>query len=75
MIVGFGSLKYNMENIECRRKNEICLFSFCWNVDSLEVPHASIFLQVIKVDHEAHGVDAPEDVEKIESLMREKNLF
>ena len=32
------------------------------------------FLQVIKVDHEAHGVDTPEDVEKIESLMREKNL-
>lgn len=31
-------------------------------------------LQVIKVDHEAHGVDTPEDVEKIESFMRERNL-
>ncbi|XP_024992821.1 3-deoxy-manno-octulosonate cytidylyltransferase, mitochondrial-like isoform X1 [Cynara cardunculus var. scolymus] len=30
--------------------------------------------QVIKVDHDAHGVDTPEDVEKIESLMRERNL-
>lgn len=30
--------------------------------------------QVIKVDHEAHGVDTPEDVEKIESFMRERNL-
>ncbi|KAJ0103346.1 hypothetical protein Patl1_04644 [Pistacia atlantica] len=31
-------------------------------------------MKVIKVDHEAHGVDTPEDVEKIESFMRERNL-
>ncbi|KAL5554579.1 hypothetical protein UlMin_041980 [Ulmus minor] len=31
-------------------------------------------MKVIMVDHEAHGVDAPEDVEKIKSLMHEKNL-
>jgi len=31
-------------------------------------------VQVIKVDHEAHGVDTPDDVEKIESLMRERNM-
>nr|GMC91800.1 3-deoxy-manno-octulosonate cytidylyltransferase, mitochondrial-like [Ipomoea batatas] len=31
-------------------------------------------LQVIKVDHEAHGVDAPEDVDKIVEFMRERNL-
>lgn len=31
-------------------------------------------LQVIKVDHDAHGVDTPEDVEKIEALMRQRNL-
>ncbi|KAK1275517.1 hypothetical protein QJS04_geneDACA022474 [Acorus gramineus] len=30
--------------------------------------------QVIKVDHEAHGVDIPEDVAKIESLMHERNI-
>uniref|UniRef100_A0A7N1A261 Uncharacterized protein n=1 Tax=Kalanchoe fedtschenkoi TaxID=63787 RepID=A0A7N1A261_KALFE len=30
--------------------------------------------QVIKVDHEAHGVDTSEDVEKIERYMREKNI-
>nr|GEV08922.1 nucleotide-binding alpha-beta plait domain-containing protein [Tanacetum cinerariifolium] len=30
--------------------------------------------RVIKVDHDAHGVDTPEDVEEIESLMRERNL-
>lgn len=35
--------------------------------------HIIICLQVIKVDHEAHGVDTPEDVEKIEALMRERN--
>lgn len=34
-----------------------------------------MILQVIKVDHEAHGVDIPEDVEKIETLMRERNLY
>lgn len=31
-------------------------------------------MQVIKVNHEAHGVDTPEDIEKIESLMRGMNL-
>lgn len=31
-------------------------------------------MQVIKVDHEAHGVDTPEDVQKIEALMLQKNL-
>lgn len=30
--------------------------------------------QVIKVDHDAHGVDTPEDVEKMEAIMREKNI-
>ena len=37
--------------------------------------YTMLFLQVIKVDHEAHGVDTPEDVEKIESYMRERNLY
>ncbi|KAK6934263.1 Acylneuraminate cytidylyltransferase [Dillenia turbinata] len=31
-------------------------------------------MKVIKVDHEAHGVDTPEDVERIERLMLERNL-
>ncbi|KAM3343345.1 3-deoxy-manno-octulosonate cytidylyltransferase, mitochondrial [Capsicum galapagoense] len=31
-------------------------------------------MKVIKVDHEAHGVDTPEDVEKIEQFMRDRNL-
>lgn len=32
-------------------------------------------LQVIKVQHDAHGVDTPEDVEKIETLMRQRNIM
>ncbi|KVH93038.1 3-deoxy-D-manno-octulosonate cytidylyltransferase [Cynara cardunculus var. scolymus] len=31
-------------------------------------------VQVIHVDHDAHGVDTPKDVTKIESFMRERNL-
>ena len=31
-------------------------------------------VQVIKVEHEAHGVDVPDDLEKIERYMRERNL-
>lgn len=31
-------------------------------------------MQVIKVDHECHGVDVPEDVEKIEKYMQQRNL-
>lgn len=38
------------------------------------IPQVFNIVQVIKVEHEAHGVDTPEDVEKIESLMRERNL-
>ncbi|URE08265.1 Cytidylyltransferase [Musa troglodytarum] len=31
-------------------------------------------MKVIKVNHDAHGVDTPEDVAKIEALMRERNV-
>lgn len=44
------------------------------NVKKMKNKIGYFFFQVIKVDHEAHGVDIPEDVEKIESLMCEKNL-
>ncbi|KAL5572971.1 hypothetical protein UlMin_022568 [Ulmus minor] len=44
------------------------------DLEQLKVLENGYKMKVIKVDHEAHGVDAPEDVEKIESLMREKNL-
>ncbi|KAK6134606.1 hypothetical protein DH2020_031665 [Rehmannia glutinosa] len=39
----------------------------------MKVP-TRISAHVIKVDHEAHGVDVPEDVDKIEHYMRERNL-
>lgn len=38
---------------------------------SLYPPFAS---QVIKVDHEAHGVDTPGDIAKIEAVMRAHHL-
>ncbi|GMN44834.1 hypothetical protein TIFTF001_014025 [Ficus carica] len=44
------------------------------DLEQLKVLENGYKMKVIKVDHEAHGVDIPEDVEKIESLMREKNL-
>lgn len=52
-------------------KNAFFLFSLKYGCPKV---HVVLCLQVIKVDHEAHGVDAPEDVEKIESLMLQRNL-
>ncbi|KAJ0045465.1 hypothetical protein Pint_04504 [Pistacia integerrima] len=44
------------------------------DLEQLKVIENGYKMKVIKVDHEAHGVDTPEDVEKIESFMRERNL-
>ncbi|XP_048130127.1 3-deoxy-manno-octulosonate cytidylyltransferase, mitochondrial isoform X1 [Rhodamnia argentea] len=44
------------------------------DLEQLKVLENGYKMKVIKVDHEAHGVDTPEDVEKIESFMRERNL-
>ncbi|KAJ7981729.1 3-deoxy-manno-octulosonate cytidylyltransferase, mitochondrial-like [Quillaja saponaria] len=44
------------------------------DLEQLKVLENGYKMKVIKVDHEAHGVDTPEDVEKIESLMRQRNL-
>ncbi|KAK5834183.1 3-deoxy-manno-octulosonate cytidylyltransferase, mitochondrial [Gossypium arboreum] len=44
------------------------------DLEQLKVLENGYKMKVIKVEHEAHGVDTPEDVEKIESLMRERNL-
>uniref|UniRef100_A0A5B7APX3 3-deoxy-manno-octulosonate cytidylyltransferase n=1 Tax=Davidia involucrata TaxID=16924 RepID=A0A5B7APX3_DAVIN len=44
------------------------------DLEQLKVLENGYKMKVIKVDHDAHGVDTPEDVEKIESLMRERNL-
>ncbi|CAI9088652.1 OLC1v1023048C1 [Oldenlandia corymbosa var. corymbosa] len=44
------------------------------DLEQLKVLENGYKMKVIKVNHEAHGVDAPEDVEKIEAYMREKNL-
>ncbi|RVW71952.1 3-deoxy-manno-octulosonate cytidylyltransferase, mitochondrial [Vitis vinifera] len=44
------------------------------DLEQLKVLENGYKMKVIKVDHEAHGVDTPEDVDKIESFMRERNL-
>ncbi|KAG6577375.1 3-deoxy-manno-octulosonate cytidylyltransferase, mitochondrial [Cucurbita argyrosperma subsp. argyrosperma] len=44
------------------------------DLEQLKVLEHGYKMKVIKVDHEAHGVDVPEDVEKIESYMKERNL-
>ncbi|PQQ21471.1 3-deoxy-manno-octulosonate cytidylyltransferase mitochondrial [Prunus yedoensis var. nudiflora] len=44
------------------------------DLEQLKVLENGYKMKVIKVDHEAHGVDTPEDVEKIESLMHERKL-
>jgi len=44
------------------------------DLEQLKVLENGYKMKVITVDHEAHGVDTPEDVEKIESYMLERNL-
>ncbi|ESW05170.1 hypothetical protein PHAVU_011G157900 [Phaseolus vulgaris] len=44
------------------------------DLEQLKVLENGYKMKVIKVNHEAHGVDTPEDVGKLESLMRERNL-
>ncbi|XP_052157513.1 3-deoxy-manno-octulosonate cytidylyltransferase [Oryza glaberrima] len=45
------------------------------DLEQLKVLENGYRMKVIKVDHDAHGVDAPEDVEKIEALMRARNIL
>ncbi|KAI3891416.1 hypothetical protein MKX03_020698 [Papaver bracteatum] len=44
------------------------------DLEQLKVLENGYKMKVIKVDHDAHGVDTPEDVGKLEALMRERNL-
>ncbi|KAJ0985998.1 hypothetical protein J5N97_004354 [Dioscorea zingiberensis] len=44
------------------------------DLEQLKVLENGYKMKVIKVDHDAHGVDTPEDVERIEALMRERNI-
>ncbi|KAE9620765.1 hypothetical protein Lal_00019656 [Lupinus albus] len=44
------------------------------DLEQLKVLENGYKMKVVKVDHEAHGVDTPEDVQKIESLILERNL-
>ncbi|KAJ0971841.1 hypothetical protein J5N97_019800 [Dioscorea zingiberensis] len=44
------------------------------DLEQLKVLENGYKMKVIKVNHDAHGVDTPEDVQKIEDLMRERNI-
>ncbi|KAJ3692182.1 hypothetical protein LUZ60_012532 [Juncus effusus] len=44
------------------------------DLEQLKVLENGYKMKVIKVDHDAHGVDTPGDVEKIEAIIREKNI-
>ncbi|PIN22737.1 3-deoxy-manno-octulosonate cytidylyltransferase [Handroanthus impetiginosus] len=44
------------------------------DLEQLKVLENGYKMKVIKVDHESHGVDVPDDVEKIEQYMRQRNL-
>lgn len=44
------------------------------DLEQLKVLENGYKMKVIRVNHDAHGVDAPEDVRKIEDLMRERNI-
>ncbi|XP_073116374.1 3-deoxy-manno-octulosonate cytidylyltransferase, mitochondrial-like isoform X2 [Elaeis guineensis] len=45
------------------------------DLEQLKVLENGYKMKVIKVQHDARGVDTPEDVEKIETLMRRKNIM
>ncbi|XP_047341691.1 3-deoxy-manno-octulosonate cytidylyltransferase, mitochondrial [Impatiens glandulifera] len=44
------------------------------DLEQLKVLENGYKMKVIKVEHEAHGVDTPEDIEKLERFMHERNL-
>ncbi|KAI4388303.1 hypothetical protein MLD38_000645 [Melastoma candidum] len=44
------------------------------DLEQLKILENGYKIKVIRVHHDAHGVDTPEDVQKLESLMLEKNL-
>lgn len=44
------------------------------DLEQLKVLENGYKMKVIKVNHDVHGVDTPEDVAKIEALMRERNI-
>ncbi|XVF18863.1 hypothetical protein REPUB_Repub11eG0059800 [Reevesia pubescens] len=44
------------------------------DLEHLKVLENGFKMKVINVHHEAHGVDTPEDMEKIESLVSKRNL-
>ncbi len=62
-----------LELIEVRKFNWCCL-QLMEDLEQLKVLENGYKIKVIVVEHEAHGVDEPEDVPKIEEKMRKLGL-
>ncbi|XWS60824.1 hypothetical protein CRYUN_Cryun07bG0070600 [Craigia yunnanensis] len=73
-LLHLGIQSYDSEFLKIYPKLQPTPMQLEEDLEQLKVLENGYKMKVIKVDHEAHGVDTPEDVEKIESLMRERNL-
>ncbi|KAI4388144.1 hypothetical protein MLD38_000502 [Melastoma candidum] len=69
-----GIQSYDCEFLKLYPKLEPTPLQLEEDLEQLKILENGYKIKVIKVDHDAHGVDTPEDVKKIESLMVEKNL-
>jgi 3-deoxy-manno-octulosonate cytidylyltransferase (CMP-KDO synthetase) len=45
------------------------------DLEQLKVLENGYKMKVIKVDHDAHGVDTPEDLAKVEALMQSHHIL
>ncbi|XVF04201.1 hypothetical protein REPUB_Repub05bG0062000 [Reevesia pubescens] len=73
-LLHLGIQSYDSEFLKIYPKLQPTPLQLEEDLEQLKVLENGYKMKVIKVDHEAHGVDTPDDVEKIESLMRERNL-
>ncbi|GMJ13894.1 CMP-KDO synthetase [Hibiscus trionum] len=73
-LLHLGIQSYDTEFLKIYPKLQPTPLQLEEDLEQLKVLENGYKMKVIKVEHEAHGVDTPEDVEKIESLMRDRNL-
>ncbi|XP_022756729.1 3-deoxy-manno-octulosonate cytidylyltransferase, mitochondrial-like [Durio zibethinus] len=73
-LLHLGIQSYDSEFLKIHPKLQPTPLQLEEDLEQLKVLENGYKMKVIKVAHEAHGFDTPEDVEKIKSLMRERNL-
>ncbi|XP_078168460.1 3-deoxy-manno-octulosonate cytidylyltransferase-like [Carex rostrata] len=73
-LLHLGIQSYDTEFLKIYPKLEPTPLQLEEDLEQLKVLENGYKMKVIKVDHDAHGVDTPEDVEKMEAIMREKNI-